>query len=179
MESSVLLKIFTIIPSLVSIVGWVIYKPAKIEMEMSALKKNLLAYIRFKISYELAHLIPEKKRNINIEDYILQSREKINDYLSSNSLVLYDYSSSQECMNSFVFCLRTFKYSALIVFFLSIVIVLIPELFDTIEFELGYYVTNTLLLVLAVLVPLVMMERKKDKLNDMFLKYEITDDKES
>ena len=163
------------LPALAALIGWFIINPDKQEKRINKTKDLLRTSLRFKVSYELAHLMPLKIGKNSLEEAFGQYQNDITGYLASPTNILSDYIKSKALSEYAVHSLRVFKYMALFLPLLGFIcFYIIVYLCKNYINNFSYFII-IILLIISIYIPVIVMERNKDKLNDLMHKYEISE----
>ena len=167
------------IPSIASIFAWVFTKPVQEEARIGRLRKNLLSHFRFKISVEIANVLPDKTDKIQKDHYVAICRDTLNEYFSGNSMLLTDFLGCEKLFKSYIKFLRYFKYGVVLIPVIGILLGVISKIFLKNTYHgIILIILISLIIVLPLLIILLwfLMETKKDKYHDLCSKYEVIDD---
>ncbi len=159
--------------SIAGLISWLIVNPSREETRINYLRKNIRSYVRVKLAYEIAKILPIKTEQINHDDFYQQCREEVDKYLDSNSDLLISYYDCNKLSSSCISYLRIFKYVVIISPIIGLLMVLLPFAFINHVLDSNYYILITSLLVIVIIGCAVIMERKKDKFNDLGTKFEV------
>lgn len=159
-------------PLIVALLSKLFINPGKEEAKLSRFRINFLETIRLEVSLELAKLLPVKKAKSDMEDYTPIVKEKLTEYLESNSEPIIDFYNSEKIWERYICWLRVYKYSLLV----------IPSFGVLAIIALYYYpqraiwqIASGAALIVVILIFVVVVERFKDKYMDLCNKYEVVD----
>lgn len=159
-----------------SILAWVFKKPNEEEARIGRLRKSLLTNFRFKISVEVAKVLPVKSTRKTKDEYVATCQNNLIEYFSANSELLLDFLGCEQLHKSYIRCFRNLKYGVIIIPIIGVIFFIISMVFFKNDVSSFYYVGVSIFLVLLIIFLWISMERKKDKYHDLCSKYEVIDD---
>lgn len=162
-------------PGLIALIFAVFMKPFNEWSKVAALRKSFLGTVRFRMSCEVAKILPEKDKNVSSGDYVEICAAKLNDYFSTNSEAIVDFLNSEKIYKSYVTSFRWFKYGivAIPIFLILCGVILFLSFRHILTVQ--NFCFGTIILVLLIGVLWALKERKKDQYGQLCSKYEVVE----
>lgn len=162
-------------PGILTAILALITKPFIERGKIDSLRKSLLTAMRFKMAYEVAGTLPEKKKDVKKDDYVEICATKLNEYFSSNPELVVDFLRSNQIYRSYIRRFKFFKYGIVVISILTltsgfIVFLNHREILTTNIF--CYVLGGIAVLFLALWY---LKEQRKDSFIDLCSKYEVTE----
>jgi len=161
-----------VILSIIPLIVRAIINFSKEEKAVTNNRKNLLNQIRVALSLEFSRNLHFENAVVQInDDFRSKLREYMNDFLYTNTSVIADFNLAIKKCKCAITWIRFFKYSLVVVAFLSFALFVLSKL--VVEFTPSWWYGYFLFAVFTLVVFWFCRERAIDTFNNMCVKYEI------